>query len=120
MAENKVFKIGVHEVIGGDSAISSQDGELLYLRIKKALQEKRDVAVDFDQITIILSSFLNASFGQLLNDFTEAQIKQHVTWINLSNEDQALLSSVMSRAAQYFKNRQGFSKAISDDVEDDN
>lgn len=120
MSGNKAFKISVHEVIGGDAAISAADGDLLFQRLRKALAEKRDIEVDFANIALIVSSFLNAAFGQLLSEFSEETVNQHLRWTNLGAEDRELMSRVISRAKLYFKDRKNFSMAISEDIEDDN
>ena len=106
------FRILVSEIIGGYSAISTDDGNTLNKRLKQVLKDDRVAEVDFKDIKLILSSFLNASFGQLIGDFSKDFIHKNIEVKNLSADDVELLNLVLDSAETYFSNQKEYKKAI--------
>jgi hypothetical protein len=70
------IKINVYEVVGGDSAIAAEDGQVLFSRIKTGISKGLDVEVDFANIHLIVSSFLNTAIGQLYSEFSDVIIEE--------------------------------------------
>jgi len=102
----KEIRIIMFEQIGGSAAVSSEDGELLYGRIAKAFEQKARVVLDFNNIELLTSTFLNAAIGQLYSQFGSQFIKLHLKVENLANEDLELLKKVVVRAKEYFKDKE--------------
>jgi hypothetical protein len=113
------LKINVYEVVGGDSAIAVEDGETLFSRIKNAISKGVEVDVNFANVNLIVSSFLNAGIGQLYGEFDEALITSKVKVSGLSQDDQELLVTVIQRAKEYFVKKETFSKVVKENLGDD-
>jgi len=108
MTQKKSFKINVYEIIGGNAAVSSDDGQIIFDRIDKAFKEKYFVTLDFKNVDLIVSTFLNACIGQLYGFYPADFIREHFKVENLSDDDLMILSKVIERAKQYFANKKNF------------
>ena len=105
MSNNKELKISIYNEVNGRAAVSSEDGERIFYRINKALQDNAIVILDFLNIEILTSAFLNTAVGQLYNkEYSVDFLKEHVKVSNVSKEDFALLARVLERAKEYFRN----------------
>ena len=108
MNQEKVFKINIYEIIGGDAAVSSDDGQTIFDRIEKAFKADQFVSLDFKNIDLIVSTFLNACIGQLYSFYSPEFIRGHLKVENLSDDDLMILSKVIARAKQYFAHKKEF------------
>ncbi len=99
------IRINIFEQIGGSAAVSTEDGESLYKRIVKALEQKARVILDFNNIELLTSTFLNSAIGQLYSRFKSPYLKAHLKLENLKKEDLELLKKVVERAKEYFKDK---------------
>ena len=112
MSDNKHFRINIFEIIGGNAAVTSDDGDTIFKRIDKAFKNKIPVIIDFQNIEIIVSTFLNAAVGQIYGYYTSEFIRDHLKVENMENDDLGILKKVVERAKEYFKNKQGFESTI--------
>jgi hypothetical protein len=85
--------------------ISTEEGEQLFSLIEQELRKSNNVTLDFSNINIIVSTFLNASIGQLYGKYDSDFIKEHLTVENMSSEDLAVLKKVTDRAKEYFSDK---------------
>lgn len=108
MNQDKIVKINIYEIVGGDAAISSDDGQIIYERINKAFKEKYNVVLDFQNVDLVISTFLNACIGQLYGFYQSEFIRSHLKVDNLSDDDLQILSKVVERAKQYFAHKKDF------------
>jgi hypothetical protein len=115
----QTLTIKVYEIIGGPDAISTDDGQAVFERIDKAFVEEMKVILDFQNIDLIISTFLNAAVGQLYGSYSEVFIPEHIGVANMTSEDQNLLRIVTRRAKEYFKNQKEMDIVISNTLGDD-
>lgn len=72
------MKISVKDILNSSNASLHDDGIKLYHEIKKHTQNNSDdkeIEVDFSGIKRCSTLFLNASFGKLLADYGEDEVK---------------------------------------------
>jgi len=98
----------VKEIINGDAAVSSDDGDILYTRIIESIRANYTVSLDFSGISIMTTAFLNSAIGQLYNDYTSEQLNNSLKLENVAEEDKILFKKVIERAKEYFFNKKGF------------
>jgi hypothetical protein len=108
----KVNDIKVFDILNSHFAASTEDGERLFKLIDELFVEERDVIVDFSNIEFIVSTFLNAAIGQLYGLYSTEFIQQHLSIINMSNEDLNILKLVTDRAKEYFMDKKGLNKVF--------
>lgn len=116
----KEIRISIFEQIGSNAAVSSEDGELLHNRILKGfVEEDVMVILDFMNIELVTSTFLNAVIGQLYNRYDSPFLRGHLKVENLAKEDLELLKKVIERAKEYFKNKEKIEKNIKEALGDE-
>lgn len=113
-----VNSIIVSKLLKSHFAVSTEDGEKLFNIINEDFKKKNQVRLDFKNIELIVSTFLNASIGQLYGLYTTEFIQQYLSVQNMANEDLAILKKVTDRAKEYFKDKRGFDKAFKKNLPD--
>ena len=105
----KVIKpIKVKEVINRDTAVSSDDGDAVYNDILVGLKENLIIELDFSEITLMTTAFLNSAIGQLYSLYTSEELNDSLKLKNVAEEDRILFKKVIDRAKQYQANKKGF------------
>lgn len=100
----------IREIIKGDIAVSTSDGDLVHNLITNSFNNKEIIAIDFDGITIMTTAFLNAAIGQLYSnpDYSDDFLNKHLQLKNVAKEDRILFSEVVKRAKEYFRDKDRF------------
>lgn len=96
------------EIGGSDAAVASEDGENLFRLIMKGFKEKITITLDFNNIHLITSTFLNAAIGQLYGKYDSDFIRKHLKIAHMAEEDMIILKKVVERAKEYFEDKAGF------------
>lgn len=66
--------INIAEKTGSPSALTQEQGNLIYNEILPVIQQGDQVTLDFDQIERMISPFLNNAIGQLYGTYNSEQI----------------------------------------------
>ena len=104
----------IYEEVGGDAAISVSDGEAIYHKIDDALSNDLIVVLDFQNINLIITAFLNACIGQLYSKFNSEKLNSSLKLENVKPEDSHLFNMAIKRAKEYFTNPQSFDDSVKD------
>jgi len=100
------MKIDVKELIKRQQATVRTEGVKVYEQIEKYLDNNEKVEIDFSNITMVVSSFLNAAIGKLYGKYNDEFIKKYVQVIGLNEDDIELLNDiVIPNAKSFFKNQ---------------
>ena len=81
------IKIKIADVIGSNLGVSSEDGGAVYEKLKIALEADRAVELDFAGIDMLISAFLNAAIGKLVQSRNISEIKERIHFANIGAED---------------------------------
>lgn len=112
---NDIVKhIKVFDVIKSDTAVSASDGNLVFIEIDKQISENNIVELDFSNIHILITAFLNAAIGQLYSKYEGDQLNKFLKLSNVADEDKILFKKVVERAKEYFANKKGFEDSAND------
>lgn len=109
---NSVIRLKVSEIIGSNLAVSSDDGDAVFQKLKIALDNRRSVELDFSGIEMVISAFLNAAVGRLVETNPIAELNEQVTYKNLSEDDRELVHRVMENAVRFYEDPDRFKKAL--------
>ncbi|MEM5014128.1 STAS-like domain-containing protein [Niallia taxi] len=90
----RLVKIRVKDLV--DTVYSNDDGKVVYSEVKKQLQDNNKVAVSFDTIGALNTSFVNSAFIELLNDYDFNFIKNHIQFIDSTNQINQMIKSRFS------------------------
>jgi hypothetical protein len=116
--KNKIT-VRIFDIVGGPLCVSAEDGQKVYEKLVPLVREGHKVALSFDQIEIMISSFLNAAIGQLYEEFTEEQVREQLTVMDMDQEDLTLLKRVVENAKAYFRNPKEFDQAWKEEIGDE-
>jgi hypothetical protein len=105
-------EIKVGTILNSAFAVSTEDGEKIFRLINDSFNRNDDVVIDFKNVDLIVSTFLNAAIGQLYGEHPTEYIQQHLSILNMSNEDLQVLKLVTDRAKEYFADKRGFDKVF--------
>ena len=112
--------INIFELIASHAAVSTDDGESVFERIEKAFKNDVKVILDFNNIKLITSTFLNSSVGKLYGIYESEFLKSHLGLANMGDDDLVLLKKVVDRAKEYFREREKVEKGIRETFGDEN
>jgi len=98
----------IKDIINGDTAVSTDDGDVVYKEIVAILELGKPVELDFSGINIMTTAFLNAAIGQLYSTFNSEQLNSLLKLVNVATDDRILFKKVIERAKEYFLHKKGF------------
>lgn len=111
--------LDVSKIVGSDSGLTPSDGDLLFYQIDKNLSLNEKVVIDFQNVSILTSAFLNAAIGQLYIKYDSPTLNSNLTIVNLAEENRPLLIKVVERAKQYFKDKSSLEDSANRNISDD-
>ncbi len=98
-------KIGVQNIIEGNFAVTTVDGNNIFELINDSIEKQQKVVLDFSGVSIVTTAFLNAAIGQLYHKFNSDDIIPYLSLSNVEEEDLILFKKVIIRAKQYFSQK---------------
>ena len=81
----------------GKNCSSIDDGEKILNLIRPELTKGFSVELDFEGVKLVLTPFLNASFGKLLEQFGSEVTMIHVSMRNISDEHLQKINNFIDR-----------------------
>ena len=100
----------------GANGITLQDGQKVYDAIYPELKENREITLDFAEVRIVASPFLNGAIGQLLRDLSPDDLNRYLKFVNLPPVTRPILKRVIDNAKDYYTSatvRQAVDEAVS-------
>lgn len=113
------ISIRVFDEIGGDSAISVNDGDAIFKKIDNAISNGIIVLLDFQNVNFIITAFLNACIGQLYSKYDSEELNKYLKLQNVTTENNHLFIKVIKRAKEYFNNPKDFQNSVNDVLGDE-
>lgn len=108
--KNEIY-VNVADKIGNPSALTQEDGNIIYNEIVLAIKQGYRIILDFEQIESMISPFLNNAIGQLYGQFTSQQISDYLEIKNFPTEKTSTLNIVIANAKKYYSNKEKFNSA---------
>ena len=109
--EKKVY-INVAEKIGSPSALTQEQGNIIYNEIISVIKHGSQIILDFEQIESMISPFLNNAIGQLYGVYDSEKIAACLTIKNFPKEKTATLNIVIANAKKYYSDKEIFNSTI--------
>ncbi len=113
------YRLNIFQVVGSEIAVSSENGNEVFEKIKQAIQHGKTVILDFNNLKIITTAFLNSAIGQLYSIFKSEELQQKLKIENIEDSDKLLLKTVTDRAKEYFANKEKMDSIIKDVIGDE-
>jgi hypothetical protein len=111
------IKIKVADLIGSPLCISAEDGQKVFDKVEQLVTTGKQVTISFENVTMLISLFLNVAIGQLYGSFSEDSIRTQLKVEGLSSDDMELLKRVVDNAKKYYSNKKSYDDAW---LEEDN
>ena len=86
----------------GENCASVDDGEKVLHLIRPELIKGFSVELDFENVKLVLTPFLNACFGKLLEQFGREMTMTHVSMRNVSDELLQQINNFINRKEAEF------------------
>lgn len=102
--------IKINTVIDGNFAVTTDDGNLVFNLLDKYLSTQNKIKLDFSEIKVLTTAFLNAAIGQLYSKYKSEEIAPFLKLTNVAVEDKILFKKVTERAKEYFADKKSFEK----------
>ncbi|HOX41446.1 MAG TPA: STAS-like domain-containing protein [bacterium] len=106
--------INVFNIVGNSLCVEADDGEKVFIQVSAALKSGKIVVLSFQNVEMLTSAFLNTAIGQLYRDFSESEIKESLTVIQLEGADRILLKRVVDTAKLFYKDPARLEKSINE------
>ena len=118
MADRITLKI--FDIVGSPIWVSTEDGQKVYEKLTTAFRAQRPVALSFAHRGNLITAFLNSAVGQLYNgDYDKDFLQEHLVFIDISDNDRAMLERAIANAKRYFANRPAYDQAWEDVVDEE-
>lgn len=97
--------INIKELIDSNSAVTQNDGNVLYEEVIKIINNHKIALLNFSGIVLITCIFLQVSIGQLYGKYDENFLKKHLIIANIDEDSKKILKKVESNAIEYFRGK---------------
>lgn len=104
-SEGTTMKISVFQLIGAN-CVTYGDGQKVYDLVHPELQQNRPVELDFTGVRVLVSLFLNAAIGRLLEDISTQELNRLLTISNLPPGGLETLKRVIENSIDFYHNPQ--------------
>lgn len=100
----------VKNIINSNIAVATDAGDKVFNELIANFDIGEKIRLDFEDITIITTAFLNAAIGQLYSQgkYDSHFLNTSIKFVNIQPEDKPLFVMVVNRAKEYFANKDKF------------
>ena len=111
--------LDVAQILKNPSALTQEQGDLIYNQIIKLFDNGDNVVLDFSDVESMISPFLNNSIGQLYGKYTSDFLTKHLELKSFPASKNSTLNIVISNAKKFYANQKSFAQTAKDvlDVE---
>ena len=106
--------IDVAEKIEKPSALTHDQGDIIYTTITAAFEKGETITLDFGNVESMITPFLNNAIGQLYGKYTSEFIKDHLRFENFPTSKIPKLNLVISNAKNFYANKKNYKKTVKD------
>lgn len=106
--------INVADTIQSPSALTQEQGDIIYALICDAINHKEIVVLDFGTVESMISPFLNNAIGKLYGTYSSKEINDYLKLCNFPDAKKATLKIVTENAKKYYANKAEFNATLKD------
>ena len=111
--------LDVYSFVGGKDAREATDGDEIYKQAFQTLNPNKRVNLSFKGITLVTTSFLNASIGRLYEEFTEKKIRELFTVSDTTNSINRASLRVAQTAKLRYSDQERFKARINEIMDEE-
>ena len=106
--------LDVAERISNSSALTQEQGDVIYMEIVAAFQAQQKIILDFSNVKSMISPFLNNAIGQLYGKYNSDVIKELLELKDFPPTKNATLNVVINNAKKFYANQKNFMQTAKD------
>lgn len=106
--------IDVAGKIKSPSALTQEQGDIIYNSIINAFKKEEIIILDFKNVESMITPFLNNAIGQLYGNYTSEFIKEHLILEGFPTSKIPKLNIVISNAKKFYANKRKFTQTAKD------
>lgn len=110
--------ISIINTIGDVYGVEAEDGQKVFELIEKAFAKEHKVVLNFQNMEMLTTAFLNTAVGQLYKDYPEEFIKEYLSVSDMTSSGKVALKRVVETAKLYYKDPDSLQQSINDILED--
>lgn len=112
---NTIF-IKLNDYITCNKGVTPSEGEPIYNHIVASLKKGDNVILDFSNVEMMTTAFLNVVIGNLYKDYTSEQLKSMLSFENLSESIAFRIKKVTDNAKLFYSNEDRFNQDIEEAI----
>ena len=101
-------EIKIINIIRSTKAISSEDGVMVYKKVKELYQPDSYVEISFGGITLVTTAFLTSLIENLLRTFPQKKFSIHIKFKEVDPQMRPIIDMVIKRSHEYSSDSKGF------------
>lgn len=109
--------MNVSKKINSPSALTQEQGDVIYADIMQAFKRNEEVTLDFSDIESMISPFLNHAIGKLYENYDSDYIKHALHMNNFPPEKISTLNIVISNAKKYYSHRDIYEQTVKEVID---
>lgn len=110
--DTKLIKL--NDFLTLNSGVTPEEGTPVYETIIRAFKDGFCVTLDFSNVTMLTTAFLNVVIGDLYKDYTSDDLKTRLILVNYSDSTANRIKRVTDNAKLFYKDKETFSKDVED------
>lgn len=104
--------INIMQKINSSSALTRDQGKIIYDEIINNFQNGNHVTLDFSNIESLITPFLNVAIGKLYEAYSSEEIKKHLQLENIPAGKSSSINLVISNAKRYYSDHTAFENNV--------
>lgn len=109
--------VDIATVIESPSALTQEQGELVYDLICGAINKKEVIELSFANIESMISPFLNTAIGKLYGIYSSETINTYLKFDQFPASKKSTLKIVTENAKKYYSNKEDYTATLKDVIE---
>lgn len=109
--------VNVADAINSPSALTQEQGEIIFRLISLAIEDKKEITLDFDGIESMISPFLNVAIGKLYGIYSSDTISSYLRINNFPPAKSSTLKIVIENAKKYYANEAEYNSLIKEVID---
>lgn len=98
--------IRVRDFLNTEMAVSTDKAELVFIECKNAIEKGEIVEINFEEIKLVITAFLNIAIGKLYGlDIEDAKIDKYLNFSNASPAIKSMIEKVILNSKKFYSNR---------------
>ncbi len=106
----------INDYVSMKKGVTPQEGQPIFDEITKSLDQGDKVILDFGDMELMTTAFLNVVIGNLYKNYTSDQLKRLLDFKNCNELTIQRIKRVIDTAKQFYKDENSFDKTFNEVV----